>query len=183
VAFFIGKPDVTINSRGVHTPTGPVDYFFIGCGTVAQLSDRHQLWDDETLIEYRRFYNALARPGPTGDLENIEVFPPHQDWEKRAAAPMVLFDPATSWFDLDTPHHVGRFEPAQGVPEHWNIDPMSRRLEGLLFGDGRPRRLRTSRTGYGHVKRVLRPSDNEFGSIRDELVLLARAASRQQYGH
>jgi hypothetical protein len=51
---------------------------------------------------------------------------------------------------------------------------MSRRLEELLFGEGRPRRLRTSKTGYQHAKRVLRLSAPEFVDVRDELLALAR---------
>jgi hypothetical protein len=175
VVFVVAKPAVAVNSRGNHLAAGPVDYFYIGCGTANQLVDRHRLWFDERLLKYRDFYNALARPGPNGDLENIEVFPRHADWERRAAAPIVLFDPETSQYNLDNPRHVAHFDPAVGVPERWNADPTSRRLETLLFGDGRPRRLRTSHTGYGHAKRVLRPSDDEFGSVRDELVELARS--------
>jgi hypothetical protein len=175
VAFFIGKPAFVVGARGRHTPTGTVDYLYVGCGTVGQLVDRRELWEDEALAAYRDFYNALARPTVDGKLENIEVFPRHENWQDRAAAPLVLFDPTTSWFDLDTPHRVARYEPALGVPERWEVDPISQRLERLLFGDGRPRRLRTSHTGYGHAKRVLRLGDDEFRSVRDELVEIARA--------
>jgi hypothetical protein len=173
VAFFCGKPAVVVNRGGHHVPSGPVEYFYVGCGTVQRLVRRQLLWRDESLVEYRGFFNVLARPGPDGELVNIEVFPRHEDWEHRAAAPVVFFDPDTSWFDLDTPLHVGTYVPELGVPERWNSDAASRRLETLLFGDGIGRRLRTSRTGYGHSKRVLRPTFDGFQSIRDELVGIA----------
>lgn len=176
VSFFIGKPAFDVKARGGHVPNGAVDYFYVGCGTVGQLANRFQLWEDDGLAKYRDFYNALARPGPGGRLENIEVFPRHENWQDRAAAPLVLFDPGRTWFDLDTPRYVAHYDPALGVPERWNADPISRRLEGLLFGDGRPRRLRTSHTGYGHAKRVLRLADREFAEVRDELVRIAHAA-------
>lgn len=173
VAFFNAKPAFE-ERQGSYRGTGPVDYFFIGCGTVDHLIDRRELWSNQDYATYRGFYNVLARPGPTGALHNVEVVEPHHsDWERRATAPVVLFATGRSRFELTRPLHVAHFEPAEGVPEKWNRDRTSLHLEQLLFGDGRARRLRTSRSGYQHAKRVIRLLDAEFDPLIDELLGIA----------
>jgi hypothetical protein len=173
VVFFNAKPAYE-ERKGTYRRTGPVDYFYIGCGIVERLIDRRELWSNQDYAAYRGFFNALARPGPTGELLNVEVVEPHHgDWERRAAAPMVLFAASPSRFDLRRPLHVAHFNPSDGVPEKWNRDRTSLHLEGLLFGDGRPRRLRTSRSGYQHAKRVLRLPDAGFEALVGDLVDIA----------
>jgi hypothetical protein len=183
VAFFVARPVVRERRDGIHVAEGPVDYFYVGCGTVGRLASRDELWSDPSLATYCSFFNVLARPSPSGELVNVEVFPRHEDWMRRAEAPLVLFDIDRSAFSPLAPHAVGRFEPSIGVPETWRADEMSRRLEALLFGDGRPRRLRTSHIGYGHAKRVIRLPDAEFALVRDELVAMAARAASEGADH
>jgi len=52
-------------------------------------------------------------------------------------------------------------------------DPTSQRLERLLFGDACKRRLRTSRTGYQHAKRVVRGTATAIDPVIAELIEIA----------
>jgi hypothetical protein len=89
------------------------------------------------------------------ELKQKEYFHPyHDDWDKgRAAAPYIIFDPDHSEFNVHSPHHVATWNVGHALPEVWNPDRRSRKLEQLLFEERRiSRRLRTSAGRYAHVK-------------------------------
>jgi len=174
VAFFVCRPVVARHGENWRS-TGHDDYFYIGCGTVgAKLTNRHELWELAKYAPYRHFYNILVRPREDGTLHQSETFHSyHADWRKRAEAPLIFFDPAKSCFDLKSPHYVARFDPSHGLPEVWMGDPTSQRLERLLFGDACKRRLRTSRTGYQHAKRVVRGTATAIDPVIAELIEIA----------
>ena len=176
VAFFCGKAAVTWRNS-MPIATGPYDYFYIGWGTIAELLNRYELALEPQFEMYRRFFNILARPGTEGAPVQSETFYKRhdEDWQRRAAAPYVVFDPVHTFFNLDCPHCVSHYDPDVGVPDRWHRDSVSRRLEHLLFAAGQNRRLRTSHTGFGHSKlpAIQRPVE-ELGQLRDELVNLAR---------
>jgi hypothetical protein len=171
IVFLVLKPEVAVNSRGTHYPTGPADYFYIGFGTVGEVVDRDVLWTEQRLGAYRLFFNALARPAG-GAMENVEVFPEHADWRRRASAPVVLFEASESWFDLHAPPRVARYDPVEGFPERWSDDPTSRALQRVLF-TGQNRRLRTSDGGHPHPHLRLGLTAQEFHAKRSELMRLA----------
>ncbi len=173
VIFIVLKPEVELNSRGIHIPTGVAGYHYVGFGTVGELVDRNSLWTDRRFERYRSFWNALARPVAEG-LENVEVFPRHENWVRRASAPVVLFEPPTSWFDLRTPAPVARYDRAEGFPERWNDSPASQELQLLLFA-GRQRRLRTSDGGYPHRHLRLSTTQAKFDAMRSDFLRLAGA--------
>ncbi len=127
-------------------------YHFVGFGIVRALVGRAALWTDPANALYRKFYNVLARLDG-GRLVQSETFHKHHDdWERRAEAPYVLFDAAHSAFNLRSPHGVATWEGAT-IPETWATDARSRKIERLLFVErGIDRRLRTSASGYGHAK-------------------------------
>jgi hypothetical protein len=174
VAFFVCRPIVAKHGEYWRS-AGPEDYFYIGCGTVgAKLINRQELWRLPEYAPYREFYNILVRTGANGALYQSEVFHSyHDDWRERSAAPVIFFDAAKSWFNLKGPHHVARFDTSRGIPEVWLRDAISQRLERLLFGDGCARRLRTSRTGYQHAKRVIRGTTLTIDTLIAELVEIA----------
>lgn len=126
------------------------DYYFIGVGTVAGIvENRKLLWTKPAYAAYRTFYNILV----DSDGKQFETFHPfHKDWELRAKAPYIVFDPAQSVFNLDSPHLVATWN-GDGLQEIWRRDRQTRAIEQLLFVERDiKRRLRTSRTGYAHVK-------------------------------
>jgi hypothetical protein len=147
------------------------DYFWTGVGSVGRrVRSRKRIWTDPALSPYRGFFNLLV----TSSGEHREYFhPPHKkDWQRRQEAPYVVFDPALSRFDLQHPLHVSTYRADEGVPDRWRIeDSTVAALEALLFGD-RPRRLRTSHTGFGHAKLHLHGSAQELPALRDELIRL-----------
>jgi hypothetical protein len=127
-------------------------YYFVGFGTVGELVERAALWTDPAHASYRKFYNVLARFDGKGLVQSETFHDYHDDWERRAEAPYVLFDAAHSAFNLSSPHHVATWDGGI-VPETWAADARSRELERLLFVErGIDRRLRTARTGFGHTK-------------------------------
>jgi hypothetical protein len=150
VAFFIFKPEFTMVGNAP-VASRNATYYFVGCGTVDRLVTRDQVWTEDSLAPYRGFFNIVARPDPSGELHNVEVFPPHADWRRRVSVPMALFDPSLSAFDLRTPHLVSRYDPESGPPDVWYDDPISQEIERLLFGRTR-RRLRTSATMHQHAR-------------------------------
>jgi hypothetical protein len=173
VAFFLLKPEVKINRRGTRVQIGPADYFYVGFGTVDQVVDRDVIWTDQRFGAYRTFFNALARPAGKA-MENVEVFPQHPDWTRRASAPVVLFEPYGSSFDLHTPPRIGRYVPVEGFPERWSDDATSQTVQRLLFA-GRNRRLRTSDGGHPHPHLRLALTPEEFDAKRSELLRLTGA--------
>jgi hypothetical protein len=173
IAFFVFKPAFREDGGRRHA-TGRGDYYYIGCGTVGRRVDRNTLWRDDAFKQYRDFFNVLARVS-VDRCENVELFHPcHKDWTRRAAAPVVLFVPERSSFELYRPHHVAHIDSVSDVPEIWHDDATSKKLEHLLFGDGRARRLRTSSTGFQHTARVIRGSSKEIGLLVDELCHIAK---------
>lgn len=172
VVFFVVKPNVSINRRGTRVPAGPADYFYIGHGTVGEIVDRQLMWTDEKYGPYRTLFNALARPAD-GAMENVEVFPKHPDWSRRASAPVILFEPSGSLFDLEAPPRVARYDPVQGFPERWSDDATSQALQRLLF-TGLERRLRTSEGGHPHPHMRFDLTPEEFAAKRFELLQLIR---------
>ena len=172
-----GDAVVFVNARyesdARHRWTGAIDYVYTGVGTVGRTATREEVWTEPALEPYRSFLNALARPSP-GGLVNVEVFPPHEDWERRAGAPVVLFDPARTCFDIESPRVIARHERWAPVPELWSADSAGQRLEALLFA-GTARRLRTANNGHAHSKRVIRLEEPAFGPVVDELLEIARS--------
>jgi hypothetical protein len=61
VAFFVGKPAFE-EHEGRHRPSGPTDYFYIGCGTVGRLVNRRELWLDEGLAPLSTFLQCPRPP-------------------------------------------------------------------------------------------------------------------------
>ena len=142
------------------------NYYFIGFGTVQHVVPRKDIWTNPKYKPYRSFYNVLAEWNGKSLVQKEYFHPFHDDWEKcRACAPYIIFDPTESAFNVTAPHPVATWQLDDKVPEIWNRDWRSKRIEKLLFIDRAiSRRLRTSRFGYAHVKlnlthedRVLRP--------------------------
>jgi hypothetical protein len=128
-------------------------YYFIGFGTVRSCVERPTLWKDPAYAPYRKFYNVIARYDSGHPVQNETFHQYHKDWERRAKAPYVLFDPVQSAFNLESPHHVATWKSNTATPEIWKSDPRTKRIERLLFTErGISRRLRTGRSGYGHAK-------------------------------
>lgn len=136
-------------------------YYFVGFGTVLELVDRAvstkrgagNLWTDRAYEAYRKFYNVLVSPDGGRLVQNEMFHPYHDDWKRRADAPYVLFDGASSSFNLRSPHCVATWD-GETVPEKWlRDDDRSKEIERLLFVDrGINRRLRTSASGHPHPK-------------------------------
>jgi hypothetical protein len=127
-------------------------YYLVGFGMVRALVERAALWTEPALAPYRKFYNVLARLNG-GRLVQSETFHEyHDDWERRAEAPYVLFDGKHTIFNLRSPHHVATWD-GTSIPETWGTDDRSREIERLLFVErGINRRLRIAASGYGHAK-------------------------------
>lgn len=138
VVFFCARQDP--NDPGIW------DYYLIGCATVEYCIERRALWSDQRFRAYRPFYNVLARV-QGACLVQHEIFHfYHDDWERRAGAPYILFNPsgAVTRVNIDDPLHVARKGPKDAV-ELWlsDGDKRVRALENLLFRDLRiTRRLR-----------------------------------------
>jgi hypothetical protein len=145
VVFFCGRQDkVKLFWR----------YYFIGFGTVKVRVERVALWKNPVNAPYRKFYNVLARLSGKYMVQEEKFHPYHDDWISRAEAPYILFNPEQSAFNLISPHHVATWHYNEPVPETWNTDTRSKRIERLLFTDLGidDRRLRTAKSGYGHAK-------------------------------
>jgi hypothetical protein len=69
----------------------------VGFGRVRTLvRDRARLWTDAAYVPYRKFYNVLDRVEGGHLVHHEKIHPHHDDWERRADAPYVVFDKATS---------------------------------------------------------------------------------------
>ena len=133
---FIARRCSRVDLREVpaRRPAARHEYHYVGCGTVGNLiNDRRLIWKDEGYTSMRDYLNILAQPDTRGRLRNIEVFPEHKDWQRRAEQPYVLFDPDRTAFNLTNPHLVAMFEPSNGVSERWCTDTVSSELRRLFF--------------------------------------------------
>jgi hypothetical protein len=127
-------------------------YYFVGFGIVRELvKPRTALWTDAYASDHR-FYNVLACL-EVGRLVQWEIFQPdHDDWQRRADAPYVIFDGALSFFNLTSPHCVATWDGGP-IPEEWRSDDRSKAIEQLLFVEREiDRRLRTSAKRRPHPK-------------------------------
>ncbi len=125
-------------------------YYFVGFGIVQEtVAPRACLWTCPQYTEYRHFWNVLVG-ADGGHLELIH--PRHDDWQRRAEAPYVIFDGALSSFNLSSPHCVATWAGGR-IPEEWYSDSDSKEIERLLFVDRNiTRRLRVSAQGHPHPK-------------------------------
>ena len=157
VVFFCGK----------ETGTGRWDYFYVGVGTVGRLLDRHVIWADDDYEPYRRFFNILARPvdGILQPCETIHRF--HPDWQERAEAPYIVFNPETTRFDLRSPLHVASYEREGGGVEVWRQDRAQvRRVAELILPDPPTRRgLRSINRYRPHPKMNLHRQAHRAGGF------------------
>ncbi len=149
------------------------EYYWVGLGTVKRLvRNRHQIWTEKSLSVYRQFFNLLVEPARESLNHREHFYPEHTDWERRMASLYVLFDPDLSSFNISNPVHVSTYRQDEGVPDQWRRNTTVRRLEFLLFGNQIRRRLRTSKSGYGHVKLRLNGTDDQLSNLRSELLTL-----------
>ncbi|MDQ5872670.1 MAG: hypothetical protein M3547_10770 [Acidobacteriota bacterium] len=157
-------------AREAATTKGRWDYYFVGFATVGSAPNREQIWREERYSAYRSFYNLLVRPEGQTFVHAEAFHPPHSDWARRRSAPYILFDsrPGMTEFDLVSPPHVAVY--SGSLPERWNQEPTAAHLENLLFRSrGRARRLRTSKTGFGHTYMKLSNDERETAAIRATL--------------
>jgi hypothetical protein len=134
--------------------TKTVNYYFVGCTTVAETIDRITLWTDPKYRDYRDFYNTLARPDGGVLVQHEIIHPFHADWARRATAPYILFDndDSLSAVNLSNPtlvatKNVGNWQ------ETWlsSSDQKVATLEDALFNSlCITRRLRTSHPRQPH---------------------------------
>lgn len=155
------------------------EYFYVGLGTVKQLLNRHVIWSEDEYEPYRRFFNVLARP-VSGELRQYETFHRyHPDWDRRASAPYIVFDPVETRFDLENPPLVASYERNQGGIEKWrDNDPMARRLAALVLPNSPSKRgLRSVNIQRSHPKMNLESQARRAGgyeNLKAELLDLVR---------
>lgn len=129
-------------------------YYFIGCTTVARVIDRFQLWNDLTFYPYRNFYNVLARPQGPSLVQHETFHSYHKDWQRRAAAPYIIFDhsPTESSVNITNPVKVA-IKHAGNATETW-LSPHSPRvqaIENAIFNSlAISRRLRSTNPYISH---------------------------------
>jgi hypothetical protein len=128
VAFFCAKQSRSQKSRW--------DYYYVGVGTIAEAVDRRQAQTQGSLGDYEAFYNILVR----SEGRHHETFHPyHEDWERRAAAPYIIFSSHSNRtkFELSAPLHVAMYSGGDG--ETWFSDRSRRTaaLHSLLFEERR----------------------------------------------
>lgn len=128
------------------------EYYYIGVGTVGVCLSRRDVWTNKEYLQYRHFYNLLAKPSESGMAQHETFHPYHKDWQARAKAPYIVFDPPQSAFNLVSPLLVSTY--AGSVPDVWQLEcPRVKALHDLVFVERKiARRLRTARTGFGHAK-------------------------------
>ena len=126
-------------------------YFFIGYGTVLEPVQRQDIWAKRRYAEFRTFYNLLV----DSQGRQYETFYPfhNKDWERRAESPYIIFNPAESVFNLDSPRRVAKWREGD-KRELWETDSVTKQIKHLLFSERgiEGRGLRTSQTGYAHAK-------------------------------
>jgi hypothetical protein len=168
VVFFCGRED----------EPGRWHYFYVGVGSVGQLLDRYALWSDDTFERYRHFFNVLARPvgGILQQHETIHRY--HPDWEARALAPYIVFDPRGTSFNLKTPLHVASYDRRANAIEVWREEDERVREIGELILPSPPTRrgLRSTNVQRAHPKMNLAKQAERaggFGVLRAQLLNLA----------
>lgn len=133
---------------------GSVDYYFVGCTTVAETITRVDLWTNPKYQPYQSFYNTLARPSGSELIRHETIHPFHADWERRAEASYVLFDacPLLSAVNLSKPLLVATKH--AGAPLETWLSPSNSKvaqIESAIFTNlGIYRRLRTSNRQQPH---------------------------------
>lgn len=159
--------DYVVFVCGKEMAKGIWEYFYVGVGTIKQLLDRHVIWSEDGYEPQRRFFNVLARP-VGGELQQYETFHRyHPDWDRRAAAPYIVFDPLESRFNLENPPLVASYDRDHGGIEEWNYnDPISRRLAALVLPDSSSTRgLRSVNVQRSHPKMNLAPQARRAGGF------------------
>jgi hypothetical protein len=171
--------DYVVFFRGREQGAGEWHYFYVGVGTVGRCLSRHDLWTAEAGRPYREFFNVLARytDGHLHQEESIYRF--HDDWEARASAPYILFDPDATLFNLDNPLHVASYRVEEGGVERWRAgDPRIERLRELVLPpEPTRRRLRSVNVQRSHPKMNLALQGQRAGGLhplRDQLLALLR---------
>jgi hypothetical protein len=161
---------------------GRICYFFIGCTTVLYVvGDRRHIWTERRYMPYRKFYNVLARLNGGGALEQYETFHRfhNDDWQRRATAPYIIFDPdpTMSVVDLNHPLLVACREPRERL-ETWRngVVRVAKLRRVLLSDNGIPRNLRTNNLQQTHRQIALHKYvlPDQLPALRAELVLLAK---------
>jgi len=144
------------------------NYHFVGVGEIGELiRDRNEIWKRREYAQYRKFFNLLI---DAHGNQHEAFHPSHKNWEIRSKAPYVIFDSVSSVFNLDSPRRVATWD-GIAVREDWDGDRKSKKIEQLIFEDrGIKRRLRTSRTGFAHVKLNLAKSSDKRGRTLPELM-------------
>jgi len=146
----LGKGDVVVFFCGRQEKERVWRYYFVGFGMVREtFAPRDGLWACPKYAKYRHFWNVLVG----ADGRHLEMIHPcHDDWQRRADAPYVIFDGAFSSFNLRSPHCVATWDGGP-IPEEWHCDPRSKKIEQLLFVEREiDRRLRTSANRRPHPK-------------------------------
>jgi hypothetical protein len=109
------------------------NYYFIGYGTVERcLRDRKEIWFDNELLPYKKFYNMLT----DANEQHYEPFgAPHKDWGNRIKAPYIFFNSSVEYtnFKLDNPLHVAYCEPKVSMIETWINNDSALSLRKCLF--------------------------------------------------
>jgi len=159
VVFFCGK----------EIDRGRWDYFYVGVGTIGQLLNRNEIWEDDDYQNYRRFFNVLARPvdGLLQQHETIRRF--HPDWAARAAAPYVVFDPDDTHFNLRDPLRVASYDRELGGIEVWDREnPHAVALAELILPSPPTRRgLRSTNRQRAHPKMNLQFQAQRAGGFEN----------------
>lgn len=145
IIWFCARPDQNKST---------VNYYLIGCTTVADTINRFDLWTNSLYQQYRVFFNTLARPSGSELIQHETIHPFHTDWANRSTAPYILFDNnrSLSAVNLNNPTLVAT-KNAGSWQETWlsGSNPKVAKLENILFGNLQiERRLRTSHPNQPH---------------------------------
>lgn len=149
----IGDFVIWFCARSLADRVGCWDYYFIGCTTVAHTIDRFELWGIPEYRPYQAFYNTLARPHGAGLVRHETFHDYHEDWQRRATAPYVIFDgsPSLSVVNLTSPTLVATG--TTGALETWQSTQSKKvaKIETTIFSDLQiTRRLRTTHPQRPH---------------------------------
>ena len=130
-------------------------YYYIGLGTVGEvLHDRKMIWTKKRYEGYRQFYNLLRDVDCNHDET---IYPHHDNWEERAAAPYIIFESSCrTHFNLTNPLLVATYQDGDGawkdeILEVWKTDNETvKRIYALTPKRAGGKKLHTSTTGYAH---------------------------------